>query len=786
MHASVTSPADRSREVARLLRGEPGHVHLLGVCGVGMAGLALLLQDRGFRVTGCDLLPNRLAGRLERAGISVRTGHDAAHITDDTAWVVRSAAVPPTAPELEQARERGLPVFARGEVLPALLEGRCSVAVSGTHGKTTTTAFIAQILRHAGRAPSWCVGGELGELGVAETGRGDLLVVEADESDGTVALYRPDVAVVTNVDFDHMEHFAGVEQFEACFRALVHGTRRRVVFCADDPRAAAICGAREHTLSYGLSARAAVAATDIQGSAFRQSFTVARDGAVLGPVTLSAGGSHNVLNALAAIAVALELGLPFGEIRAGLGAARLPRRRFELVAEQDGIRVVSDYAHHPAEVSALFRTAGQLPHARLLAVFQPHRYTRTAALGHAFPAAFRGAARVILAPVYAASETPCRGGTSWDLYARWRAEQPETDVVLADSPAQAWAALRRGLRRDDVLLVVGAGDVAQVADWAAAALTGHTSASAPDAGPPPDLTPGLCDELCAGLGRGAVAERDAVLAPRTTWGVGGAADLLVTPASAAGLARLLAGCARHGQPVQVLGAGSNVLVGDLGVRGVVVRLTGGEFESIRREDDGVVAAAGVSLQRLLGWLTSRGLSGLEFLEGIPGTLGGALRMNAGAHGGTLLEHVLWIRCLNRDGTECTVASPDLGEGYRDCRALHSRIALEAALKVSPGDEERIRQRCAEIGRTRLRWQGVRCAGSVFRNPPGEAAGRLVERAGLKGRVIGGASVWREHANVIVTAPGARASDVRALIETVRLCVADRFGVALQPEVAYLG
>jgi len=210
---------------------------MMGVCGVGMAGVAFLLRVRGFTVTGCDAHLNRLAAWLARHGVKVAAGHRPAHLRPAPQWIVRTPAVAEDNPEMARARAGGIPVFARGQVLPELLAGHTSVAVCGTHGKTTTTTFITHMLRHAGRDPSWCIGGENPAFGdgVAGAGRGGHMVVEADESDGTLALYRPDIAVVTNIEFDHMEHFASVAAFEDCFRTFIRQARRQVVYCAEDP-----------------------------------------------------------------------------------------------------------------------------------------------------------------------------------------------------------------------------------------------------------------------------------------------------------------------------------------------------------------------------------------------------------------------------------------------------------------------------------------------------------------------------------------------------------------------
>ena len=768
-----TTPDDTLRA---LLQSGTGHVHLAGICGIGMAGLAVLLRARGFTVTGCDLMINKLAGWLRHQGIQVTEKHSPDHLGDDVTWVIRSAAVAPDSEELRAAETRSIPVFKRGEVLPLLLEGTTSVAVSGTHGKTTTTSFIAQILVAAGRDPSFCIGGEVAPLGgVAGIGKGGITVVEADESDGTLARYAPDITVVTNIDFDHMEHFASVEAFEECFRTCVRQTRQAVIYCADDARAARVCREHPHATSYGLVAAADYRAEDLHESATTTLFSLVHRGRVLGTLTVPAPGRHNVLNALAVAAVALRLGLSFESLRDGLGKVSLPRRRFERIVDRDDLVVISDYAHHPAEIAALVRAAGRLERARMLAVFQPHRYTRTLALGPDFPAAFNGLNELVLVPVYAASEAPLPGGSIWDLYRHCR-QQPGPDTIVATSLRQAWEYCRGQLRIGDLFLTIGAGDVERIAGWARN-----------------DLRQTRVEELETLLGQAIrqlelestrVKGREA-LAGKTTLRVGGSADLWMEVGSEPDLAKLVAWTSSEHIPLHLLGGGSNVLVSDLGVRGVVARLGGTEFRRLEVRAGAVVAGAAVPLAELLGWAEDRALAGVEFMEGIPGTVGGALHGNAGADSQAIGDRVLWVRTLDRTGERATLTRKELDFAYRACPCLMDRIVVEAAFALEPGDPTLIRRTRNELAERRAWMKGLRSAGSIFKNPPGDHAGRLIEQAGMKGFAIGGARVFDRHANVIVTEAGARASDVLALIECIRDEVERRFGVRLEPEIVVM-
>jgi len=759
--------------------GRPGRAHLMGIGGVGVAGLARLMAARGWRTDGCDSAPNLLTARLQAAGVAVAAEHAPEHVAalaearaaGTPACLIRSAAVPLDDPEVAAARAAGVPVLSRGAMLAAWVAAAPqSVAVCGAHGKTTTAVFLTRLFQELGRAVEWCVGGESAALGDVAGRRagagGDCLVVEADESDGTLALYRPHVTVVTNIDSDHLEHFSGLDDLVACYRRVVAATRTGVAWCADNPLAAAVCGGRRG-LSFGFSEAAGLRATEVVCGPASSAFTVRSAAGGARAVTIPVPGRHNVLNALAAWAAVAVAGVPFEQAADALGAAcgELPKRRFEAVARIGGTRVVLDYAHHPEEIRALLALARVCAGTgeTVTAVFQPHRYTRTRAFQEAFPAAFDGADRVILMPVYAASEAPLPGGTAEDLYAAFRRERPALPALLAETPDEAWHAAAAGLGPDGLLLLVGAGDVAGLA---ARARERERAAA------PPEPVPG--------------ARADVPLAAMTTFGVGGTADWFVRAGGEAELARILAAAARRGLPLHVLGGGANTLVADGGVAGVVVRLSGAAFRRFERVGPlEVEAGCGLAGAALLDRLEAEGLAGLECLEGVPGTLGGWLAMNAGAQGGAIGDRVASIRGLNSDGSPVILSPPRCGFGYRRCEGLRGCVALSARLKLDAGAPEEIRRRRAAFRARRTTLDGLRTAGSVFRNPDGDFAGRLLEAAGCKTLRVGGAVVFDGHANVIVAEAGATASDVLALMRLMRRAVEARQGVRLEPEVRIL-
>jgi UDP-N-acetylmuramate--alanine ligase len=457
-----------SETAEKLISNGGGRLHLMGLAGVGMAGLAAHLHWLGFEVSGCDLKENRLSAWLRGLGVAVARGHDPRHLPDDLSALIRSTAVPDKHPELAAARADGIPILRRGEVLAAIVNSRRAVTVCGTHGKTSTTAMLAQALRGAGIDAAFFVGAEVDRLG-GVAGRGeDILLAEADESDGTLRAYRPDYCILTNADIDHLEHYAGEDDLWDCFATVVKNTTRSLIFNADDPRARRIAASHPNALSYGFGAGAGLQAANYRQDAKSCRFDLLRADSPQLAISLPLPGLHNASNALAVCALAQELGVDMDCIARELGRYSPPRRRFERVCSLNGAEIYMDYSHHPAEIRALLQSVADMGKRRLLAIFQPHRYTRTLALGRDFPAACAGIDQLIIAPVFAASESPIAGGTSADLLQHFKASA-SMPVTLAEDLEDAWQQARSLLRAGDMLLLIGAGDIELIADWAGAA-----------------------------------------------------------------------------------------------------------------------------------------------------------------------------------------------------------------------------------------------------------------------------------------------------------------------------
>jgi UDP-N-acetylmuramate--alanine ligase len=444
----------------------------MGIGGAGMSGLAELLLAEGYGVTGCDAAPGAFARALGARGVAVSAGHDPAHAAGGETLVV-SSAVPPDHPEVAAARARGLAVVRRAEMLAELARGRRQVAVAGTHGKSTTTAMTGAVLAAAGLDPTVVVGGAVrGTGGNVRVGRGEPFVVEADEYDRSFLALQPVHALVTSLDADHLDTYGTTRALARAFlefadRVPFHG---RLVWCADHPavrRLAARC--RAPLLAYGLSPRAEVRGTRLRPDGLSTSFRLTRAGAVLGDVRLQVPGRFNVQNAVGAAALAMDVGAPWEAVRAGLEAFAGVGRRFEVVADAGGVLVVDDYAHHPAELAATLRAAREGWGRRVVALFQPHLYSRTRDLAREFGAALALADVALVADVYPAREAPLPGVDGGLVAAAARAAGHADVTYLPDRGALAARLLER-VRPGDVVLTLGAGDVGEVAAEVAAAL----------------------------------------------------------------------------------------------------------------------------------------------------------------------------------------------------------------------------------------------------------------------------------------------------------------------------
>jgi UDP-N-acetylmuramate--alanine ligase len=443
------------------------HLHFAGIGGIGMSGIAEVLLNLGYTISGSDLRLSPTTDRLARLGATIYEGHKAENVAGAKALVV-SSAVEESNPEVQEARRLQIPVIPRGELLAELMRLKYGIAVAGSHGKTTTTSMIATILSHAGADPTVVVGGKVAAMegSNARVGKSDFLVVESDESDGSFLKLSPILAVVTNIDREHLDHYSGIEAIRLAFIEFVNKVPfyGAAILCLDDENVQSILPAvRRRTITYGLNSQADYQPVGFQGGGLPARFCLRSRDSDFGEFQLNIPGAHNVLNATAAIAAALELHLEPDVIREGLRQFTGVARRFEVRGQRGGVTVIDDYGHHPTEIRATLAAARSCSRGRMRVLFQPHRYTRTFHLLDDFARAFHQADLVVVLDIYAASERPIEGVSAPALVERMR-QFGHRAAEYAESNESGVAMVVDGASPGDVILTLGAGSVSQMGD----------------------------------------------------------------------------------------------------------------------------------------------------------------------------------------------------------------------------------------------------------------------------------------------------------------------------------
>ncbi len=436
-------------------------IHFVGIGGIGMSGIAEVLINLGYQVTGSDLEEGATVKGLRALGGRITRGHAALNVGDADVVVI-SSAVKPDNPEVLEARRRQIPVIPRAEMLAELMRIKYGIAIAGSHGKTTTTSMVAQVLSGAGLDPTIIIGGRLNVLGSnAKLGRGDLLVAEADESDGSFLRLTPTIAVVTNIDAEHLDHYGDLSRLQTAFADFLN----KVPFygvgvvCLDDPRVQEILPRlSRRVVTYGFTAQADLSASDIELQGFKAAYTVLLQGKKIGGITLRVPGRHSIANSLAAIACGLDLEVPFETIAAELSRFSGADRRFQLKGEHGGIMVIDDYGHHPSEILATLAAAKKGFGRRTVVVFQPHRFTRVQALLNEFARAFYDADVLAVCDIYPAGEAPIPGVTV-EAVTQAIKTHGHKDVTLVKSLKDVPDWLKERAREGDMVITMGAGSV---------------------------------------------------------------------------------------------------------------------------------------------------------------------------------------------------------------------------------------------------------------------------------------------------------------------------------------
>ncbi len=438
------------------------HIHFVGIGGIGMSGIAELLLGLGYRVSGSDLSTSGITRRLQELGATIHTGHHQDQI-QGASVIVTSTAISLDNPEVAAAREQGIPIIPRAEMLAELMRIKYAIAISGAHGKTSTTSMVAHILDRAGLDPTVVIGGLLKHLNTnALQGKGDYIVAEADESDGSFLKYTPAIAAVTNIDLEHLDYYTGIEDIKSKFKQFINSVPfyGLAVVCLDNEHIQDMLpDIRVRYTTFGLTAQADLRAQDIEFDGIKSLFMVVHQGTFLGRIRLNLSGRHNISNALAAIAIALELNISFSTIKAALEDIDGVKRRLEIKGDTKGILVMDDYGHHPTEIKATLKAIRESrPGRRVVVIFQPHRYSRTHALLDAFTRAFYQSDILIVLPIYAASETPIKGVSSQTLCQGIKSHGHKK-VHYVESVDKCLTMLVDTVAPNDLVLTLGAGDV---------------------------------------------------------------------------------------------------------------------------------------------------------------------------------------------------------------------------------------------------------------------------------------------------------------------------------------
>jgi UDP-N-acetylmuramate--L-alanine ligase/UDP-N-acetylenolpyruvoylglucosamine reductase len=773
-HASGGGTAEKFRshglslDLPRFFTRERHKIHLVGVAGSGMSGVAALLLELGHTVSGSDKVSTLETERLQSLGLRFHQQH---RVEDASGaeLVVFSSAIKDDNPILMDAHNSGKPIVRRAEALAAIMRDKRAILIAGMHGKTTTTAMAAHVLRQAGLHPSHYVGAEIPILSSNAhwDSRGEYFVAEGDESDGTLRCFYPEHTLILNIEEEHLDFYADLAAIEKVFVQLIDQTSGTVFYNVDDPNTARLCATRRGAISYGFSEQAHYRGVDVELRDFASAFCIYRRGEKLGEAALNVPGEHNVHNALGVIALASEFAIPFDKVAPSLGKFEHARRRFEIKYASDRFLLVDDYAHHPTEIRATLSTAKSIRRRRLLTMFQPHRFSRTKALRREFGSAFDDADRVVITDVYPASETPIPGITGQSI----------TDEVarhghrcVSYQPRLEWVHRDVGnmLESGDLVLSLGAGNIHEQLSILAADLV-------------------IAEKLRAIVGERGEVRLYEPLAKHTTLRVGGPAQFWVEPRDENAFAGLIRFCRQESLPLFVIGRGSNLLVRDGGIRGVVIHPSGGDFDRIVVHGNEITAGVGAKLKEVAYAGKAAGLGGLEWMEGIPGAVGGSLRMNAGAMGSQTFENVLCLRYLDAYGEAHTKTRDELEVHYRNFPLLENNFAVSAVFRGHPAPiEEIVRKLQASQENRRTTQPAAKSAGCIFKNPNSCPAGKLVDELGLKNSRVGKARVSEVHGNFIVNDGGATAADMLELIEQIKSAARTKSGIELETEVQIVG
>ena len=762
-------------------------VHLIGIGGTGMSAIAIFLLEKGYKVTGSDKNRSSYFDLVRAKGADARVGSHP-DLATQADVIVRSSAIRDEDPEVIAGKATGIPVLKRSDFLPEITAGKDTIAIAGTHGKTTTTAMLIETLSNLSQDPSFILGSEIKKLGTnAHAGQGGLFVIEADEYDYMFLGLAPQISVITNIEYDHPDCFATPEIYEQAYVDFLNKTKPGGValLCAEDPGIKHLLANNSfdhiQVLTYGLDESCDYTALFLDPSHASNEFvlTSKRGGVpqLSGPFTPSLPGKHNALNATAILACLHILGINPQLACESLADFSGTERRWDLVYEKDGVTLINDYGHHPTQLRyTLEAVRNAYPDRKIWAVWEPHTFSRTQRLQKDYIDALKLADQAIIMEIYAAREVD-EGYTPQVIV---DALEDGKALYLPDQD-EATALIYELIQHNDLIIVFSAGKGPQFSAKLLALLEENNSET---------LQPSLPMRKLEAL-FGAKLQRGEELAKYTSIKVGGPAAGLIVINTLDELRHAVKSLWSLDLPFKILGGGSNLLVSDKGYPGIVLINRCNKVEIFKDQTPPLLyAEAGAKLGTVAQMASRAGLGGLEWCNSIPGTVGGAVYGNAGAHGGDVQSQLDTVTLITRDGGEQTLSVEDMDFQYRSSKLKREGIdavILSATFHGEHVDSSESLEKLEALTAKRAQAQPKgHSFGSTFKNPSNDFAGRLLEEAGMKGFVYGKARVSDKHANFILNDGEASAQEIYTLIRMGQTRVKEKFGIDLQTEIELIG
>jgi UDP-N-acetylmuramate--alanine ligase len=756
----------------------PKHYYFVGIGGISMSGIASLLAERGYRVSGSDISDSEIIQKLKTRGISVNIDQKADNIVTEIDFVVYSAAISYSNPELKQARKLKIQSIKRSELIGDLMRNKYGIAVAGMHGKTTITSMLTLIFEKCGLDPTALIGTELKEIGGNfRIGKSQYFIAEACEYYNAFLDFQPRVGIISNIEAEHLDFFGNLKGVLKSFTKFVKGLSNDglLIVCKDNENVRKIITDAEcPVITYGFDEAADVVAYNVIDKAGYIQFDIRHNNKIIKGFELRIPGIHNVLNATSCIALSIKMGIEPKIIKDVLRNFRGSARRFEVIDKIAGITLVSDYAHHPTEIKTTLLGAKKFyPKSRIICIFQPHQYKRTKSLLKDFGKVFNNANLTIIPNIYEVSgrdtEKDKKSVSAEKLVSEIKKNKGKAKFV--DGFLETITYVIHMARAGDILIIMGAGDVYKIVKPIVERLKNKIK----------------YDQLIKKTGK--IIKKNVKLASYTTFKIGGSTDLFLETNKIDVIKKVGGLAAKLKIPIFILGSGSNILVSDNGFRGLAIR---NNCQKIEIKNNIILVESGALLSEVASKSVKKSLSGLEFAVGIPGTIGGAVVGNAGLPKESISNVLTRALILDEEGELQTVNNSYFNFKYRRSKFKkknNKEIILKVELQLKWDEPELIKQKMNNLFSERRKKQplGFPSAGSIFKNPsPKYPAGLLIEKTGLKNKRAGEVYVSPKHANFIITKHGATAKDVSDLINKIKRKVLEKNNIALEEEIQYIG